>query len=119
LRFALGGGDSDSPFVGLVMPAGEIAGHDRIAFTAAASRPMRVSVQLRVAEAGGERWQRSVYLDETARGVVVPFEEMRRISSSRLTMKAAATPPRRAVSLMPRTPCPPRPMRLNRSIAGC
>jgi hypothetical protein len=82
LRFALGGGDGDSPYVGLAMPAGEIAGHDRLAFTAAASRPMRVSVQLRVADAKGERWQRSVYLDETARGVIVPFDEMRPVGAT-------------------------------------
>jgi hypothetical protein len=76
-RFALGGTEGESPFIGLVMAAGSIAGSDRIAFTAAASRPMRVSVQLRGTEGSrGERWRRSVYLDETARPVTVRFDEM-------------------------------------------
>ena len=43
----------------------------------------------------------------------MPFEEITMISSSRPTMNAATTPPRLAVSLMPRTPWPPRPWRLN------
>ena len=82
-RFALGGTEGESPFSGLVMTAGSIAGSDRIAFTAAASRPMRVSVQLRASEGSrGERWRRSVYLDETARPVTVRFDEMIPIGSA-------------------------------------
>jgi hypothetical protein len=43
-----------------------------------ASRPMRISVQLRAAgEQGSARWRRSVYLDETPRTVTVPFAEFR------------------------------------------
>lgn len=82
-RFALGGSEGESPFVGLVMPAGSIAGADRIAFRATASRPMRLSVQLRTADgAAGERWKRSVYLDETARMVTVKFDEMNPIGGA-------------------------------------
>jgi hypothetical protein len=77
-RFALGGSDADSPFVGLVMPAGPIASADRIAFTAMASRPMRMSVQLRaLGDAGSERWRRSVYVDEMMRTFVIRFDDMR------------------------------------------
>jgi hypothetical protein len=44
---------------------------------------MRISVQLRVPEGGGLRWQRSVYLDATPRVVEVPFAEMRAIEGAR------------------------------------
>jgi hypothetical protein len=40
-------------------------------------RPMRMSVQLRVANGGmGERWRRSVYLDATPREISVLFDDM-------------------------------------------
>jgi hypothetical protein len=38
---------------------------------------MRLSVQIRVVTAGeGKRWQRSIYLDESDRDIVIPFAEM-------------------------------------------
>jgi hypothetical protein len=69
---------SESPYAALVMPAGPaLGGYDRVMFSARASRPMRISVQVRVPAAGaGERWQRSVYLDETARDVTVFVDDM-------------------------------------------
>jgi hypothetical protein len=82
-RFALGGSDVDSPFVGFAMPAGPIAGSDRILFTARASRPMRMSVQLRAAgEPGDERWRRSVFVDEMLRSFAIRFDDMRPLGSS-------------------------------------
>lgn len=79
-RFALGGSDADGPFAGMVLPAGAITGADRLMFTAAASRPLRISVQLRSPGGPtGERWRRSVYVDETARTITVPFAEMTRV----------------------------------------
>ena len=77
-RYALGGRLSLSPYVALVIPTGpDIGNHDRLAFTARASRPMRLAVQLRVPGGlVGERWQRTVYLDETPRPVTVYFDEM-------------------------------------------
>jgi len=82
-RFALGGSEADSPFVGFVMPAGPIESADRIAFTAMASRPMRMSVQLRApGERGGERWRRSVYVDEMLRTFAIRFDEMRPLGTT-------------------------------------
>jgi hypothetical protein len=77
LRYGLGGTLSEGPFVALTMPAGDLSSYDRITFTARAARPMRVSVQLRTPRGSqGERWQRSVYLDETPRQRTVFFAEM-------------------------------------------
>lgn len=77
-RYALGGSVSEGPFVALTMPAGPVAGYDRISFTARATQPMRMSVELRSPgnPPQGERWHRSVYLDETARRITVFFDEM-------------------------------------------
>ena len=78
-RFALGGARSQSPYAAMVMPAGsDIGQYDRLIFTGRASRPMRVSVQLRVPDGNaGQRWQRSVLLDTTPREVTVLFDDMR------------------------------------------
>ena len=78
IRWALGGSLSQSPYAAVVMPAGPaLGGYDRLMFTARADRPMRVSVQIRVPTAGaGERWHRSVYVDETPREMTVFFDEM-------------------------------------------
>jgi hypothetical protein len=78
MRFALAGAEEDGPYVALAMPAGEaLSRHDRIVFMAHSDRPMRMSVQLRVANGGmGERWRRSVYLDATPREISVLFDDM-------------------------------------------
>jgi hypothetical protein len=78
LRYALAGTLEEGPFVALTMPAGAVAGYDRLTFTARASKPMRVSVELRLplSTLEGERWHRSVYLDETPRAITVFFDEM-------------------------------------------
>jgi hypothetical protein len=78
-RYALGGSDGDASFVALSVPVdASIVSYDRVTFTARADRPMRVSVQLRRPGAGaGERWRRSVYLDQDSREVSVFFDEMR------------------------------------------
>jgi hypothetical protein len=78
LRWGLGGTISESPFAALTMPAGrDIGDYDRLMFTARADQPMRVSVQVRAPTGGdGERWHRSVYLDEMARPITIFFDEM-------------------------------------------
>jgi hypothetical protein len=78
LRYALGGRPSENPYVALQVPAGPaLPRHDRLLFTARASRPMRISVQLRMpGDDIGQRWHRSVYLDSTPRTVTVHFDEM-------------------------------------------
>lgn len=45
-------------------------------FQAAASRPMRISVQLRFASEAGKRWGRSVYVDSTSKLVTLWIDEL-------------------------------------------
>jgi hypothetical protein len=91
LRYGLGGAASSSPFTALVLPAGpELPKYSQLTFTGWADKPTRVSVQLREPTAG-ERWHRSVYLDETARPITIFFDEMtpRGITSTRSPNLAA------------------------------
>jgi hypothetical protein len=78
LRFALGGRQSDAPFVAFATAAPEIGAYTGVKLTGRANRPMRLSLQLRTsAEQASGRWRRSVYLDETSRTVIVPFSEFK------------------------------------------
>jgi hypothetical protein len=58
-------------------PPVNVAAYDRLAFTARADRPMRISVQLRTLDVGRtlRRWQRSVYLDTVDRQRTVYFRD--------------------------------------------
>ena len=51
----------------------DLTGFDRFIVRASADRPMRVWLQLRSPQGGGQRWGRSVYLDTTMREIPVPF----------------------------------------------
>jgi hypothetical protein len=55
---------------------GTMAGWERLVFTARASAPMRLSVQVRTPDSGA-RWLRSVYLDERSREIYVRLDDMR------------------------------------------
>ncbi len=78
-RYAVGGIASASPFAAAVMPAGPgLAGYTRLIFIGRADRPTRLSVQLRApGGAAGERWHRSVFLDQRAREVTIDFADLR------------------------------------------
>jgi hypothetical protein len=83
LRFAISGSSADSPYAAFVRPATPaIAMYDRLLLTARANRPMRISVQLR-GHAEGERWRRSVYLDQSPRTVDLRFADFRPASGVR------------------------------------
>ena len=76
VRWGLGGTEGESPYVALAMPAGETIGrYDRLLFTSRADRPMRLSVQFRLAN--GDRWRRSFYLDQTPHQVTTFFDDVR------------------------------------------
>lgn len=77
IRYSLGG-RAAAPYAALVVTTTIDKRATGLAFRARADRPMRLSVELRVpASDGGRRWQRSVYLDDSLREIVVPFDEMR------------------------------------------
>jgi hypothetical protein len=84
MRWALGGTLSESPYAALVMPAGPaFSGYDRVTFSARGSTPMRLSVQIRVPTGPqGERWHRSVFVDEAGRDVTIFFDDMTPIGST-------------------------------------
>jgi hypothetical protein len=78
LRFtyALGPGARAGQYAALVHALDGTASFDRVAFTARADRPMRVSVQVRLPGGrDGQRWQRTVYVDTTARPFVLPLQD--------------------------------------------
>jgi hypothetical protein len=76
MRYALGGSQSDAPFVAFAAPVSGLAEFTRVGVTGRANRPTRVSLQLRTSpERGSDRWRRSIYFDTTARSVTLPFSE--------------------------------------------
>ncbi len=81
-RYALGGRESDAPYAAAVLAVSSgLEAGSRVQFTARADRPMRLSVQLRSPGApDGERWRRSVYVDDTPREFSVPVATMRPVS---------------------------------------
>ena len=85
LRYALGGSTAESAYAGFVMSSGPtVSQFDRVTFTANADRPMRLSVQLRVPGGQeGERWQRSVFLDDMPRAITVYFDDTRAVGPTR------------------------------------
>ena len=77
LQYALRAGERASQFVALVADLqGRSRSFRQITFTGQASRPARVSVQLRYPGGAGERWGRSVYLDSQPREIVVSLDDM-------------------------------------------
>ena len=77
LRYGLGGTLSESPYVAAVVSAGTRSGAVRPRHVHGQSlQPMRLTFEVRAAGAGDRRWGRSVYLDQTARTVTIPFSEM-------------------------------------------
>jgi hypothetical protein len=82
LVFQLGAGQPHGQYAALVSSIGGEAGNgetgfDRVTFVARASRPMRISLQARLARGkDGERWRRSVYVDATPRTITVRLEDL-------------------------------------------
>ncbi len=81
----LGDGVPHGQYAALALPVSgaDFDGVDALELRLQAARPMRLSVQLRVPQGGGLRWERSVYLDATPRSIVVPLREMRAVDGTR------------------------------------
>lgn len=76
-RWALGGTDNEPAFVAIARALTIPDGVEALTLEAHASRPMRVSVQLRGPDGtpAGRRWTRSIYLDETTRQLRLPLRD--------------------------------------------
>jgi hypothetical protein len=81
----LASGVPSGQYAALALPvaAADFAEADRLRVTLQAPRPMRISIQVRVPDGKGLRWQRSVYVDATPRATEVPFSEMHAIEGGR------------------------------------
>lgn len=77
LEFRLRGWDRSGQYVALVFPLTRPRPQiDRLRFSARPSSPMRMSVQLRFDDRGGERWGRSVYLSPESSEQSVTLESL-------------------------------------------
>ena len=78
LSYRLGGGGPSGQYAAIAVPVplDLLQDADRLSFSARASGPMRVSVQVRIPEGKGHRWQRSVYLSSSPAGISVPLREL-------------------------------------------
>jgi hypothetical protein len=75
VAYALGGGRPAGQYAAAVVPVVASSGFDRVILTARADRPMRLSLQVRLpGGGGGQRWRRSIYVDEQVRTIVVRLE---------------------------------------------
>ena len=75
MAFGLAPGPLNSQYAAMAYP---LDGRDQftaVMATLRASAPMRVSVQVRHED--GERWQRSVYVDQTPRDVTLSLQDFR------------------------------------------
>lgn len=85
-RFSLGPGAPAGQFAAVVTSLDEPLrqlGFDRVAFIVRASRPMRISVQLRLPGGPvGQRWRHSVYADATPRAVVLDLQDFLPVEST-------------------------------------
>lgn len=87
LVYTLGAGEPAGQYVAVARTVPTDTGFDRIRFSARADRPMRLSVQVRLpGGGGGQRWRRSVYVDDAPRSFDLPlsdFEPVGRVTSQR------------------------------------
>jgi hypothetical protein len=82
-RFRLGAGVAAGQFAAVASDVLTDDGIERINFTARASRPMRISVQVRLRNnPNGARWQRSIYVDETPRSISIAVRDLEKVEMS-------------------------------------
>src|SRR5262249_46030213 len=76
LSYTLGSGAPSGQYVAAVSSVDAGQGVAGVHLVARADRPMRVSVQLRLPSGkDGERWGRSIYVDQTPRTISIPLSE--------------------------------------------
>jgi len=75
--FRLAGGGATSQFAALVRHLTATPDFSAVTFTARASRPMRISAQLRFSQDGDRRWGKSFYADTEGRPVRIAVDQLR------------------------------------------
>ncbi|HEX5069839.1 MAG TPA: hypothetical protein VFV78_06445, partial [Vicinamibacterales bacterium] len=74
LKYQLGPGNPVGQYVALACGASGDTPVEAIEFSAVSAQPVRVSVQIRLpGGVNGQRWRRSVYVDQTERSIRVPL----------------------------------------------
>ena len=90
-RFELGPGVPAGQYAALSVPVESQSGYASVQFDARASRPMRLSFQVRLpGAADSQRWGRSVYLDEQTRRFVIRLEDLEPIGRTSSLRPVAA-----------------------------
>jgi hypothetical protein len=75
--YRLAGGGVASQFAALVRDLAAPPDFAAVTFAARASRPMRISTQLRFARDGDQRWRKSFYADTVGRPVRIAVDQLR------------------------------------------
>jgi hypothetical protein len=75
--YRLAGGGASSQFAALVRDLAAPPDFAAVTFVGRASRPMRISIQLRFAQDGDQRWRKSFYADTVARPVTIAVDQLR------------------------------------------
>ena len=82
-QYALAPPPAANQYAALVHAVDHLNAYDRLQFRARADRPMRLSVQFRIpAPQSGQRWQRSVYVDQDLRDISVFLDDIRPIGTT-------------------------------------
>jgi hypothetical protein len=91
LRYQFGGGAPAGQYVALASSASGTAALEQIVFTASASAPLRLSVQIRLpGGANGQRWRRSVYVDQTPRTFRIPLMDLEPVNRGSIARPVSA-----------------------------
>lgn len=87
--YQLAGGAPAGQYAAVRFPVEGLVGHDRLQLRVRAGRPTRLWVQVRASSVGaGERWGRTIYVDENDRSIDVMLDEL-----EPLDVSAPARPP--------------------------
>lgn len=88
--FRLGAGAPAGQYAAMTSDLATDAGIERISFTARASRPLRLTLQVRLPGRNNARWRRSFYVDETVRGYTLLLRDFEPVEGTSTLRPIAA-----------------------------
>jgi hypothetical protein len=94
-RYTTAGGSPAGQYAAMRFPVNGLRGIDGLELHARAAAPMRVWLQVRASSRGGERWGRTLYLDETFQTVRVGIDQLRPVG-----VTSTERPPLEAIDVM-------------------